>query len=164
MPRMRRTALASAFGMLLLSQAHVASAEEDYFSDGKKQLIFREAGQRSPTERVVLYSLGGAAILAGAVGTYFWQDSRSLSNEVSASQFHTGEAWTPAHQQTYDDALSSRKIAFATLGVSAGLALGTMVAYVITDPGDKVGYQDWQTRFQATPTSDGFVVAQGWSF
>jgi hypothetical protein len=42
--------------------------------------------------------------------------------------------------------------------------MAAVVTYVITEPDEKIGYQDWQTRLIARPTEDGFVVGQGWTF
>jgi hypothetical protein len=157
-------ALAALLGLVALGSSRVSLAEENYFSDGKKQLTFKEEGERSHTEKVVLLSLAGAAVVSGAVGAYFARDSQKLSDEVSATQFHTGQAWTPSRQSTYDDALGSRRIALVSLGVSASLVAATIVTYVITEPDEKVGYENWQTRTLAKPTKGGFIVGQGWTF
>lgn len=161
---MGRLALSALLGLVILTTSGLAVADENYFTDGKKQLVFREEGSRSHTEKVVLLSLAGAAVVSGAVGTYFALDSQDLSDKVSASQFHTGQAWTSQRQDIYDDALSSRKIAMVSLGIGGSMVLATIVAYLITEPDEKVGYQDWQTGLTAQPTKDGFMLAQGWTF
>lgn len=161
---MGRHAFVALLALVLFASGSVAHAEEEYFSDGKKQLAFNEEGERSKNEKVLLLSLAGAAVVTGGVGAYFARDSQTLSNEVSATQFHTGEAWSKSHQATYDDALSSRTLSLVSLGISATLVLGTIAAYVITQPDETVGYRDWQTRLQATPVEGGAVVGQGWSF
>jgi hypothetical protein len=161
---MGRHALAALLALVVLTSSSLALADEEYFSDGKKQLAFNEEGERSKDQKVVLFSLAGAAVVTGALGAYFARDSQKLSDEVSATQFHTGVAWSKAHQDTYDDALTSRKVALVTLGISASFVLGTIVTYVITEPDEKVGYQDWQTRLRANPVEGGFVVGQGWTF
>jgi hypothetical protein len=161
---MGRHALAVLLGLAILTQFHLASADQGYFSDGKKQLTFKEEGSRSKNERITLYSLFGSAVLVGAVATFYTLDSRSQSDEVSASGYHTGLVWTDELEDTRKDALRSRTIAQVTGGIAGGLLLAGIAAYIITEPDEEIGYQDWQTRSFAAPTSDGFVVGQGWTF
>lgn len=161
---MARMALATLLGLIIVSSSRVSLAEENYFSDGKEQLTFNEGGERSHTEKVLLLSLAGAAVVSGAVGAYFARDSQTRSDEVSATQFHTGQAWSQGRQSIYDDALGSRRIALVSLGMSASLVAATIVTYLVTDPDEKVGYENWQTRALARPTKGGFIVGQGWTF
>jgi hypothetical protein len=164
MRAMGRFVLSALLGIAILTNVSVASADEGYFSDGKKQLTFKEAGSRSETERITLYSLFGAGLLAGAVGTFYVLDSRSQSDKVSANGYHTGQTWTADLEATRTDALRSRKVAQVSLGLSTGFLLAGIVTYIITEPEMEVGYQDWQTRSFAKPTRGGVVLGQGWSF
>jgi hypothetical protein len=161
---MGRHALAVLLGFAILASTNIAAADQGYFSDGKKKLTFKEEGARSDNERITLYSIFGGALLFGAVGGYYTLDSKSQSDEVSASGYHTGLVWTADLEATRKDALRSRTIAEVTMGISGGLLLAGIAAYIITEPDEEVGYQDWQTRSFATPTNDGFVVGQGWTF
>ncbi len=161
---MLRLPFAALIGLVALATSGLAFADQEYFSDGKKQLVFREEGERSKNEKVVLFSLAGTALLTGAVSTYYALDSRDLSDKVSATQFHTGTSWTAGRQNIYDDALRSRNIALVSLGLSASFVMATIVTYLVTEPDEKLGYQDWQTRLVAKPTKDGFILGQGWSF
>ncbi len=112
-------------------------------------------------------SLAGSAVLAGTVGGYYALDSQSLSDEISASGRHTLKAWTDDLEETRTSALRSAKIAKVSFGIGGGLALATIVVYMVTQPSETIGYQDWQAHHALptiTPSADGFVLAQGWSF
>jgi len=149
------------------SPASNANANNGYFGDGSEQLTFKEPGSRSHKQNVVLLTLVGATVLTGAVGTYYLLDSQSQSDKVSASGMHTLETWDASHEQTRQDALHSGSVAKVTLGISGGLALATLVTYIVTHPNDEVGYQDWQTRHRVptvAPVAGGAIVAQGWTF
>lgn len=161
---MSRLVLALLLSSVILTRFGVASADQGYFSDGKKQLTFKEEGSRSQSERITLYSLFGGAILAGAVGTFYALDSRDQSDKVSATGFHTGLTWTSSLESTRNDALRSRSAAQVSFGLASGLLLAGIVTYIFTEPETEVGYQDWQTRSFANPTRGGLVVGQGWSF
>lgn len=143
-----------------------AQADGGYFSKGEKQLVFKEAGNRSRTERITLLSLAGATLLTGAVGTYYLFDSQSLSDEISASGMHTLKTWDQGLEDTRLDAVRSSNIATVSLGMSGAFAAATIITYMITQPDMEVGYQDWQTKAipSIAPTQGGLVMSQGWSF
>ena len=164
MRAMGRFALAVSLACAIVTTFSSASADQGYFSDGNKQLTFTEEGTRSQGERITLYSLFGGALLTGAIATYFTLDSQTLSDKVSASGYHTGLAWTADLEATRKGALRSRRVAQVSFGLAGGLFLAGIVTYIITAPDMEVGYQDWQTRSFATPTKDGFVLGQGWTF
>lgn len=160
---MARLPLALLLAALLSSTT--ANADEGYFSDGNKQLTFMEEGNRSSGEQRVLYALVGATLLSGAVSGFYLLDSSSQSDKVSTSGYeHTGKTWSLELEAIQEDALRSRRIAQISIGVTSGFLLAGIVAYIVTEPEQEAGYQDWQSRSFATPTKDGLVVGQGWIF
>ena len=166
---MSRPTIAAVLVMSLWCSASDAAPDQGYFSDGNKKLVFMEEGNRTETEKITLYSIFGGAVLAGAIGTYYVLDSKSLSDELSSKGVHTGRAWTQRFEDKRESALRSRTIAQVSLGISAGLLLSGIVAFIITEPDEKAGYQDWQsTNSSAMPSftfdDEAFVVRQGWTF
>ena len=163
---MRHKPISALIAGAVLSIPMATQADNGYFSKGEKQLVFEEEGERTRTEKITLLSLGGATILAGAVGTYYLLDSQTLSDEISASGMHTLKTWDQDLEDTRLDALRSSKIATVALGMSGAFAAATIVAYIITQPDTEVGYQDWQTKNvpSIAPTRGGLVMSQGWSF
>ncbi len=168
---MRHTSIFALIAGAILATSIVAwptaaHADGGYFSKGEKQLVFKEAGSRSRTEKITLLSLAGATLLTGAVGTYYLFDSQTLSDEISASGMHTLKTWDQGLEDTRLDAIRSSKIATVSLGMSGAFAAATIVTYMITQPDTKVGYQDWQTKAvpSIAPTRGGLVMSQGWSF
>ncbi len=144
----------------------LASAD-GYFGDGTKQLTYKEEGDRSKAQRITLLSLAGATVVVGAVAGYYALDSQSLSDEVSASAIHTQHPWTQDRENTRASAERSAKIAKVSLGISGGFALATIVAYIVTQPSETMGYQDWQAQHALptiTPSAEGLMLAQGWTF
>jgi hypothetical protein len=135
-----------------------------YFDNSERQLTFTEEGSRSANERLVLYSIVGAVAVSGGVGAGFALHSRSQSDMVSAKGLHTGETWTAEREDIRKSALRSRKIAQITLGISGAFAMAGIVTYIVTEPDEKVGYKDWQTRPYVAPTEDGVVVGKAWTF
>ncbi len=154
-----------AFALLCGLLPNLAQAQDrGYFSEGDKQLVFKEEGSRSSTQRIVLASLFGGALLTGVIGSYYLLDSRDLSDELSASGAHTGKAWSAELEAKRKDALRSGRIATVSLGLSGTLTLAGAIAYIVTAPDDEVGYQDWQTRLMVVPSAGGIMASKGWSF
>jgi hypothetical protein len=153
----------AAVALLLVLVASRAEADTNYFGTGEEQLTYVEPGSRSDNERIVLYSLFGAAALAGGIGTYFALDSRDLSDEVSASGTHTGKVWSAELEQKRKDALSSRHVALWSYGIAGGFAVAGIVAFIATDP-DEVGYKDYKSTSFVAPLQGGLMAGTGWSF
>ena len=158
---MRARPLLAAVAVLLMCGA--AHADTNYFGSGEEQLTYVEAGSRSSGERITLASLFGASLVAGGIGTYFALDSKSHSEEVSATGTHTGKIWSPELEQSRKDGLSSRKAAIVSYGIAGGFALAGIVAFIVTAP-DDVGYKDYKSTSFIAPTSHGFMAGTGWSF
>ncbi len=145
--------------------APVSARADGYFTKGEKQLVFKEEGSRTKAQNITLLSLAGATLLSGAVGGYYLLDARDQGNKVSASGMHTLRTWSAELQATHDDALRSNTIGSVAIGISGGLALATIITYIVTQPDMKTGYQDWQAKVPAlSPTNGGVVVSRGWSF
>lgn len=164
---MRHIVIPALLAGALVAVPAAARADDGYFGDGTKQLVFKEEGKRTKTQNITLLSLAGAAVLAGAVGSFYLLDARSQSDEVSASGLHTLLAWSPELEATRKDALRSNRIGTVSMGISGGFAAATIIAYIITQPDKEVGYQDWQTRNRLpsiTPADGGLVIGQGWAF
>lgn len=151
--------------ILLLAWAFVAPplayAETSYFGDGDKKMPRMTEGSRTKNQKITILSLFGAGLLAGGVATYFALDSQSLSDEISASGSHTGEAWTPAYDDKHSRATSSRTVAQVGFGVAGGLAIAGIVTLLVTTP-DEVPVET--RRSFVAPQSGGLLVGQAWSF
>jgi hypothetical protein len=143
-----------------------ASADGGYFSQGEKRLVVKKDGERTSPQKTTLYSLVGATVLTGAIGTFYLLDSQSISNELSASGLHTLKTWDRELEDSRLDGVRSSKIATVTLGMSGAFAAATIVTYIITQPDSTIAYQDWQTKNMPSlaPTRGGLVMSQGWSF
>lgn len=170
MPAMRRFVVPLCTSLVLAPMLvpGLAAAQDQqdqgYFSNGEKQLTFREAGSRTKKEKIVLASVFGVGLLAGAVGTYYLFDSQRLSDEVSASGTHTGKTWSTSLEAKRQDALLSGTIATVGFSLASACLLAGAMTYIFTEPDDDVGYQDWQTRSFVAPSRDGVVAGQAWHF
>jgi hypothetical protein len=120
-------------------------------------------GERSKNNKIVLASIAGAAVLAGAIGLYFHLDSRSATSSVEAST-PTGEAWTPAHDALVERAERSSARAGVAYGVGGAILLGAIVTYIATHP--KGTQQIIQPSRMTTfvPAPGGGVVGSVWRF
>tara|TARA_R110002096_G_scaffold299503_2_gene494012 strand:- start:84837 stop:85328 length:492 start_codon:yes stop_codon:yes gene_type:complete len=163
---MRHKPISALIAGAIVALPAAASADGGYFSNGDKQLVIQQAGKRSSNEKIALYSLLGATVVTGAVGTYYLLDSQSISNDLSASGLHTLRTWDAEREDTRLDGERSGTIATVTLGISGAFAAATLVTFIITRPDTKPGYQDWQTQTMPSiaPTRGGLVMTQGWSF
>ncbi|MCP4449260.1 MAG: hypothetical protein GY811_28600 [Myxococcales bacterium] len=164
---MRNLVTSALLAGAVLASGTSAHADDGYFGPSEKQLTFKEEGERTRTQKITLLSLAGGAVLAGAVGGYFMLDAQTQGEMVSASGMHTLKAWSEDLADTRNDALRSNTIATVSFGVGGAFAAATIVAYMITQPEMKVGYQDWQSKRSlpsVAPTAGGIVMSQGWSF
>ena len=147
--------------------AQVAPQEPDYFrtdSSGGERVVFRIDRERTANDWYVIGGLGGGALLFGVVGVLFHRDASNAANDVSADEF-TGRTWTPALQSRHDRSVRSGGIATVSYAVGGGLALATVIAFFLTDPGTEiVTKQDDAPKPYVVPTPGGMMVGQEWSF
>lgn len=129
-----------------------------------REIVIETPGERSTKTKVVLASLAGAGVIAGALGVYFNLDARSASNDVSADRF-IGEPWTPAHVELVDraDRASTRAIAFYSIG--GALLVGATIAFIATDPkSERSVIRTTRATPTLAPAAGGAVVGGAWSF
>ncbi len=143
--------------VLAVLAPRVARAEQD--------IVIVIPGERSAENKLLLGSLAGASLIAGALGAYFHLDSRSASDDVSASKF-TGHAWTTDDQDLVDRADRSRSRAIVGYSVGGALLIGAAVAFIVTEPKAETTVIRPHGRGSPSvaPTEGGAVLGGMWSF
>ena len=167
----------AALSLLLASLAWagpVRAQQQDYFQQGKSDtLTFTVDRERNSKQRILIASLFGSSVLFGGVGLLFHIDSKNKSDEVSTgSGRHSGRVYTEDLDDTRRAALRSRTVAIATYAVGGGFLVGTLVAYLLTDPGQEtvhvgteaVGEGGARARLLVEPTDGGALVGGAWRF
>ncbi len=163
----------TALGALLLFFAWSAPAgAQDYFQQGGSEaLTFQVDRERTTRQKVVIGSLFGGSVLFGGVGLLFHIDSKHKSDEVSTDAgHHTGHIYTEELDDTRRAAIRSRNFAIASYALGGGLLVGTLVAYLLTDPGQetiRVGTEAADgsgARLLVAPTDSGALVGGSWRF
>ena len=148
----------------VLVTAIAATAVPARADEGLKPITIIAPGERSTNNKLVLAGLGGAGLIAGAVGMYFHLDSRSASDEVGTDVF-TGTAWSAARQEVVDRAESSRTAAIAMYSVGGAFLIGAIVYLIATDPLDEtIVIRPRSARPTITPAPGGAVLGGMWSF
>jgi hypothetical protein len=145
---------------------------QDYFTSDANSVSFEVDRSRSRSERILIASLLGGAVLVGGVGLLLHLDSERKSSEVSARPGrHTGLLYTEERDRTRRAAIRSRNFAFAGYSVGGGLLIAALVTYFVTNPGrDIITVGDEQAPPSATssllvePMSGGALVAGEWVF
>lgn len=127
-------------------------------------ISFKIEKERTRRQKITLISLGGAALVFGAVGLGFNLDSRSKSDEVSRAGAHTGLVWTAEREDTRQAAIRSRNVAIGGYAVGGGLALATAIYYIVTDPGEKEVSYEPGAPVAVVPVDGGAMVGARWSF
>ncbi|MBX3155097.1 MAG: hypothetical protein KF773_03785 [Deltaproteobacteria bacterium] len=128
----------------------------------RQDVVIDIPGERTTNNKLLLAGIGGAALIAGAIGTYFTLDWKSASDDVAASQ-PTGEAWTPRHVELVARADRSAGRAGIAYGIGGAFLLGAIVTYIATEP--KSTRQIIPTRAPTvTPTQGGMMLGKMWSF
>jgi hypothetical protein len=139
----------------------------DFPAPRGKDVIIVSYPDRSKKNITTLAVLGGAGLLAGAIGLYFHMDWRSSSNEVATNDY-TGDVWTAAHQDTYDRAHSSSIAAGVLYGLGGGLLLATAITYIATEPKAETMIIHPNSRPKRSalvaPTQGGAMIGGRWSF
>lgn len=133
-----------------------------------KDVVIIAYPDRSTKNLVTLGVIGGAGVIAGAIGLYFHLDSRDASDKVSAHNF-TGDAWTADRQDAYDRAHSSATAATVLYGIGGALVLATAVVYIVTEPKPETmtihPHVDYKPSALVAPLREGGAMAFGaWSF
>src|SRR5688500_4877422 len=132
----------SALSLLLATLAGAAPARAqpaDYFQQGGTgDLTFTVDRERCTRQRVLIASLFGSSVLFGGVGVLFHIDSKNKSDEVSTDAGrHSGRIYTDELDDIRSAAIRSRNLAIASYAVGGGFLVGTLVAYLLTDPGQE---------------------------
>lgn len=167
----------SALSLLLATLGGAAPARAqpaDYFQQGGTgNLTFTVDRERCTRQRVLIASLFGSSVLFGGVGLLFHIDSRNKSDEVSTNAGrHSGRIYTDELDDTRSAAIRSRNLAIASYAVGGGFLVGTLVAYLLTDPGhetvqvgtEAVGGGGAGARLLVEPTEGGALVGGDWRF
>jgi hypothetical protein len=135
-----------------------------------QDIVISVRNDRSSTNIAALVAVGGAGLVMGGIGLYFHLDSRDAANSVSANRF-TGRPWTQERQDAYDRAYESRTTAAVFYGIGAALALGTIIAYIVTEPAAETLVIRPQGRAGTSraapllvPTEGGGLLGGAWRF
>jgi hypothetical protein len=139
-----------------------ADKAPDYFAAKPHGAIrIRRKRERCRADRMLIGGLlAGAAVTTGA-GVYFHLDSRAAAEELSAKRL-TNLRWSEELAETYDRGQRSGTLARVSYGLAGALAIGTLVAVWLTDPGEEV--VELRVRASATVTDDGASVGAAWQF
>jgi hypothetical protein len=131
----------------------------------EKDIVIDIPGERPVENKILIGSLVGAGFIAGVVGAYFHLDSRSASDDVSASKY-TGHAWTSDDQDAVDRADRSKTRAIIGYSVGGALLIGAAVVYIATEPksGTAVIHPHGRGTPTMQPTEGGAVLGGMWSF
>ncbi len=168
----------SALSLLLVTVAWAAPARgqpADYFQQGGSgDLTFNVDRERCTRQRVLIASLFGSSVLVAGVGLLFHIDSKNKADEVSTDAGrHSGRIYTDELDDTRSAAIRSRNLAIASYAVSGGFLVGTLIAYLLTDPGQETmrvgteavaGGGGAGARLLVEPTEGGALVGGGWRF
>ena len=128
----------------------------------KRQLMIDVPGERSRNNKLFVGGLLAAGVIASGLGVYWHLDSRDASDAVASDEF-TGEAWTDDKVALVDRAERSRTRAIVAYSIGGAFLIGTLVAYIITDPKSETAII--QTGAIVAPTTDGgAMVSKAWSF
>jgi hypothetical protein len=160
-PRLAALPLAA---LLALGGLRTAAAET---SDPSGTMSFEVDLERNTRQRVLIASLAGGALALGGVGLLFHLDSRDKSDAISASGSHTGLIYSREVDDVRRSALRSRKLAIVSYGLGIGMLAGTLVAFVMTDPGREtivVGGEPATPELSLEVAEGGAVVGRSWSF
>lgn len=129
---------------------------------------FKVENERTRAQAITLLSLGGSAVVFGAVGLAFNLDSRDKSSQVSRSGPPSGLVWTAEREEIREAAIRSRNLAIAGYAVGGGLALATIIYYIATDPGEREVSYAPGAPVGAAPSlllaPGGAVLGARWSF
>ncbi|MBT8493262.1 MAG: hypothetical protein KJO07_09425 [Deltaproteobacteria bacterium] len=141
---------------------------DDYFekTDGAGEMTFRVSKPRKTEHWILIGALGGGTVLAAGLGVLFQFSGDSKAEDVEAKD-RTGLVWDQSRQDIYDSARFRRTAGFTLYGVAGGLALGTIIAFVATNPGSKlikVGDSAEDNVAGVLPLPGGAMVTKGWSF
>lgn len=139
----------------------IALAPRLAFADQPHDIVVEIPGERSTENLAILGGITGGAVLFGALGLYFHLDSRSISDELSASK-PTGKPWTAALQNKANQASDDRTRAAVLYSIGGALLVGAVVAYIVTEPASETQVIRPHTAVQ--PTQGGALVSHWWSF
>jgi hypothetical protein len=139
-----------------------------YFAPPKgRDIVVTSQDDRPLGNVIALASVGGASVLAGAVGLYYNLDARSKAQELSAHSF-TGQTWDAAHQSDYDEVHSSSVKAGIFYSIGGVLLLGTIIGYIVTEPKTDTTiihpHVDPKPTALVAPTRGGALVGGTWRF
>lgn len=141
---------------LLLAIPRLAAADRD--------IVIETPGERSITTKAALGGMFAASLLVGGFGVYWHLDSRSASDDVSASKF-TGKAWTSDDIALADQADRSKTRATIAYGIGGALLIGAAIAFIVTDPpSETVVITPTRGTPTVAPTPGGAVLGGMWSF
>ena len=163
---------AALFLVLSVSAGAARAQNEDYFTKQPDEVTFRIDKERSTTEKVVIGSIGGGVVLFGAIGGLFTIDYNNKSDEVSAVGAHTGMIYTEALEDTRKSAIRSRNLAIVGYGLAGASLIGTIVTYIVTEPGtEEVTYgpggvieKKIESSTLVAPVEGGAIVGKMWRF
>jgi hypothetical protein len=168
--------IALAVSLAWTAPAHAQPAQPDgYFGAAAQPMTFEVDRPRTREAKVLIASLFGAAVVFTGGGLLFHLHSKSQSDEVSTeTDEHTGRVYTDDLDATRRDAERSRTLAIAGYAVGGGFLVGTLVAYLLTDPGTetiRVGEEQAEPpapsgrpQVLVEPSTGGGMVGAAWRF
>lgn len=169
---MVRPIAALSAALVTLAWAGPARGEETYFQKGGSDILtFTVDRERNSRQKVLIASLFGGALVFGGVGVVLHIDSKHKADEVSTDAGrHTGRIYTEELEDTRRAAVRSRNLAIASYAVGGGFLVGTLIAYLLTDPGEEIihvgtePYRPPGARLLVEPTEGGALLGGAWRF
>lgn len=149
-----------------------AQQQPGYFQQGGSEaLTFKVDRERNTRQRILIASLFGSSVLFAGVGVLFHIDSKNKSDDVSTDAGrHSGRVYTEELDDARRAGVRSRNLAIAGYAVSGGFLIGTLVAYVLTDPGQETVQVGTEAAtgsgrtLVVAPTDGGALIGGYWSF
>lgn len=151
---------------MLLAPPIAGGQSSDYFQTSGQSFSFQVDKPRSKESKILIASLFGGAVVFGGVGALFHLRSKNKADAVSTKPgVHTGKVYSEDLDDIRAAGELSRKLTIASYAIGSSLLIGTLVAYIVTDPGREtieVGEQAGQMILH--PTVGGAVVGGRWQF
>lgn len=160
----------AAAAVCLISTGVARAEDENLFKKKPDEVVFRIDKERTTTDKIVIGSIGGGAVLFVGIGALFTHRYNVRSDEVSVSGGHTGKVYTEQLEDTRKSALRNRNVAIAGYSLAGAALIGTIVAYIITSPGTEEvtygpgGVIQKRTTTLVAPIEGGAVVGKMWRF
>ena len=144
-----------------------AQPQPDYFRSDETtadDVLFRIDRERTAGDWYLVGGLAGGALVMTGVSLLFHVSANGAASDVEADRF-TGRTWTDDLQSRYDDSVRNGRIATIGYAIAGGLAVGTIVAFLLTDPGSELVRRPKTTpEPYVVPTQGGLMLGQEFVF